>query len=761
MGFDKAKAIRAAEKYLAQNKISSAVQEYLRVVEHDPEDITALNTLGDLYIRLDKKQEAVACFQRVAQHYRQQGFAPKAVAVYKKITRFAADSPEVALALAELYEQQGLLVDARAQYMLVVESHERAGRGQEALEVLRHLADLEPNSIPVRLRLADKYLAAGMNEQAAESFIEAGERQLGRGDYEAALEAFKKALAWRPHSYAALRGQLAAHVALGTADEAAEVLQRVVDERPGDLELRNMLARAQLDAENATGAEAAVRELVARDHSTYALFFEVARLHLQQGSVDDAVSVVARVVEPALSGRQEDALLEILQEALARDPDQLEALRALARVYTWLRDDDNLRVALENLAEIAETLGRDEEEREALTQLVRLAPYEWRYHERLQALGGAIPSEGDATPDDFNEEAEAGGEVPTFESFMLNESHAADTPTDATSSAASSSFGEFEWNSVAPPADTAPAADPNSSFADLNDGYADAHRGFDFSAAEQQSESGAEPRAHETQTTDSYAASMLAQELESVDFYLEQGYADIARDTLDMLERQYGPQPSIDERRRRVAAPEPTPAREVSSPQSVTPEPDSFAPNPWQELSANESQSPRAAHATGERQTPAPAGDPGLADFFDEFREDDAAAQDGDYETHYNMGLAYREMELLDQAVEEFQKAAALAPSGDGTPRYLNCCNMLGHCFMRKGVPRAAAIWFRKGLDSPGQTDDEYQALRFELATAYEQMGDLDSAINTFTEVYGRDVSYRGVADKLRELQARKTTASK
>ena len=124
------------------------------------------------------------------------------------------------------------------------------------------------------------------------------------------------------------------------------------------------------------------------------------------------------------------------------------------------------------------------------------------------------------------------------------------------------------------------------------------------------------------------------------------------------------------------------------------------------------------------------------------------------------MGLAYREMELLDQAVEEFQKAAALAPAGDGTPRYLNCCNMLGHCFMRKGVPRAAAIWFRKGLDSPGQTDDEYQALRFELATAYEQMGDLDSAINTFTEVYGRDVSYRGVADRLRELQARKTVTS-
>jgi hypothetical protein len=81
---------------------------------------------------------------------------------------------------------------------------------------------------------------------------------------------------------------------------------------------------------------------------------------------------------------------------------------------------------------------------------------------------------------------------------------------------------------------------------------------------------------------------------------------------------------------------------------------------------------------------------------------------------------------------------------------------MLGHCFMKKEMPQAAAMWFKKGLEAPGHSEDEYQALRFELGTAYEQMGDLDRAINVFTEVYGIDVSYRGVSDKLRELQALK-----
>src|SRR5207248_11701936 len=108
--------------------------------------------------------------------------------------------------------------------------------------------------------------------------------------------------------------------------------------------------------------------------------------------------------------------------------------------------------------------------------------------------------------------------------------------------------------------------------------------------------------------------------------------------------------------------------------------------------------------------------DPGLAAIFDEFREaveDSSEDEPGaDFDTRYQMGLAYREMGLLDQAVEEFQAAAAIAAPGDGTPRYLHCCNMLGHCFMEKGMPRPATLWFKRGLAAPGQTEDEYQAMR-------------------------------------------------
>jgi tetratricopeptide (TPR) repeat protein len=167
---------------------------------------------------------------------------------------------------------------------------------------------------------------------------------------------------------------------------------------------------------------------------------------------------------------------------------------------------------------------------------------------------------------------------------------------------------------------------------------------------------------------------------------------------------------------------------------------------------------PRQAASNNSQPQPAGKGiDPGLAAIFDEFREavEEGGEEEsgGDFDTRYQMGLAYREMGLLDQAVEEFQSAAGQAAPGDGTPRFLQCCNMLGHCFMEKGMPRPAALWFKRGLEAPGHTEDEYQAMRYDLGTAYEQMGDNGRAIEVLSEVYAIDVSYRGVAERLRELQ--------
>ena len=187
MGFDKTKVVRAAEKYLAQGKIPAAIKEYRQIVDHDPDDFTALNMLGDLYVRTDKKKEAIACFARIAEHYREQGFDLKAIAMYKKIDRLNPGTPEIASKLATLYEGQGLVVDARAQYLVVADVYTRSGQTKKALEVLRKIADLDPHNTDIRLKLADGYLRENFRNEAAEAYMEAGAQLFARSKYERAL----------------------------------------------------------------------------------------------------------------------------------------------------------------------------------------------------------------------------------------------------------------------------------------------------------------------------------------------------------------------------------------------------------------------------------------------------------------------------------------------------------------------------------------------------------------------------------------------
>ena len=95
MAFDKKLAMRNAEKYLSQGKLRAAIGEYRRVTSHDPADVVTLNMLGDLYVKDNDKDSALKCFRNVADHYSGQGFAAKAIAVYNKMSRIAADTRHV------------------------------------------------------------------------------------------------------------------------------------------------------------------------------------------------------------------------------------------------------------------------------------------------------------------------------------------------------------------------------------------------------------------------------------------------------------------------------------------------------------------------------------------------------------------------------------------------------------------------------------------------------------------------------------------
>src|SRR5215211_4148910 len=419
MAFDKAKVLKAAEKFLSQGKINPAIKEYRQIVDNDADDLTALNMLGDLYVRSGKDEEAVRCFERIAEHYNAQEFTLKAIAMYKKIERLRPRDPLIAYKLAELYASQGLVHDARAQYLVVADAYTRAGDNKKTLDVLHKIADLDPNNTEIRLKLADGYVKENMRREAAEAFVQAANRLHQTAAHDKALDAYSKALQLVRDDREALRGVLDTHIARGTADDAAEVLERVVETHEEDKELVSMLARAHLEAEDPKGAERATSLLMAQDASNYTQFLPVTRLYLKTGEVDETIRILSTIIERMLAGREERELLEIVNQVLEQNPDHVAGLRMLVRIHWWQRDMDALRSSLERLAESAEASELVDEERYALTQLVRLAPDEQRYLDRLNLLGGLQ----EETAEEFNampepETGETGEtDIPQFETF--------------------------------------------------------------------------------------------------------------------------------------------------------------------------------------------------------------------------------------------------------------------------------------------------------------------------------------------------------
>jgi tetratricopeptide (TPR) repeat protein len=153
--------------------------------------------------------------------------------------------------------------------------------------------------------------------------------------------------------------------------------------------------------------------------------------------------------------------------------------------------------------------------------------------------------------------------------------------------------------------------------------------------------------------------------------------------------------------------------------------------------------------------TPAPAPASSLNGLLEEMGEAPGMGpvEEEDPETHYNLGVAFREMNLLDEAIGEFQKVVKGAGKTHLPPNYLQACTLLAACFMDKGMAPIAIKWYGRALETPDLDEEAWLALQYDLGIAYEQAGDLPRALEKFSEVYGQNIDFRDVAQKIRTFQ--------
>jgi cytochrome c-type biogenesis protein CcmH/NrfG len=118
-----------------------------------------------------------------------------------------------------------------------------------------------------------------------------------------------------------------------------------------------------------------------------------------------------------------------------------------------------------------------------------------------------------------------------------------------------------------------------------------------------------------------------------------------------------------------------------------------------------------------------------------------------DYESHYDLGVAYKEMGLLDDAIAEFQKA--LRSRSHRLPAY----EALGQCFVEQERYQVAVTVLSRALHEPGLADEQRVGVLYLLGFSSEALQRWNEARSYYQRVYATDIHFRDVAARLAALE--------
>jgi pilus assembly protein FimV len=843
MAANREQVLQSAEKLLSRGKLDQALKEYLRVLEDNAKDIPTLNKVGDLYVRMNRPSESIPYFERIADFYSKDGFFLKAIAIYKKINKIDPARLEVYDRLADLYHKQGLVQDARSQYQVLADHYQKNNRIPDAISVYKKMAAIDPADLRIQVRLADLYRAAGQKDQAVMQYGLIGSMLLKRGAHDEAAQVFQKALELSPGDVETQRNLVRSLLAQKNGAAAMAVLKAA----PRTGESLGLMAEAQLEMGERAEAVRTAEQALALDADAETPRLFLARLRIQEHSLDRAVDALAPLVLTAVTRREFARAAEYLEPVLAADPGHVGALEKMAGIF----EAEGNRPAL---ARLHVQLGHAIEPRDpaAAVEHYRRAqeadPSSIEAANRLKEVGTPpatpAPPAAEAAPEyqelvlDLEDSAAIHAPQPKVASIEVDEPVLSAPPAAASAAAPPASA------SASPPAAASPPPSEGEDQqietliveAEVFARYGLADKAIErlFSLVRRRPDllkarerlvellvethnpalgreaealaasyrdagrledgrrilaraglAGGQAEAASAAPSSPPASFRLEAEFDEFDLGQpaappgERGPAPVFDDAIEFAAGEPGPPPPVE----RLTTPEPlTPVdtefvsyeqlgnlledemsragegEPPSPPETpVVEEANLFADEQKFFNLAEELEKELADEAIAEEsaEIAAPQGEVSLEDIFREFKkgvEQQLSAED--YETHYNLGIAYKEMGLVDEAIGEFQ----LASKDPG--RAVECCSMLGHCFLEKGMPQLAIQWFRKGLETPSIGDNATAGMLYDLARVYQDTGDMDSAYKTYREVFGLNANYRDVVQRVRELDAGRTRGS-
>ncbi len=735
VSIDKGKLIDQAQKYIQKGQFDKAISEYQKIVEADSKDIRTRLKLGELYLKVGNNASAVNEYSAAAESYTSDGFILQAIAVFKQLLKIDPSISDIYVKLAKLYKKQGLIADALAQYRIVIANYEKQGKTVEATGALKDMASMDPENFSIRAKLADLYLKGGDDKKALEEFSLIASDLKKKGRMDDVIILYEKLLSAKPTSREALTGIGEAYLETGKIKKALDSLKAALKSDPNDASALSLLSKVYLELNDEQNAKLTYKNILRIDPSSDDARKGLTKLLIKEGNYEEGMETALPFIDKALEGKNSDGALGLLLEFYrndVRDPRLLDKMANAYRLKGEREKEIAIREELSQLtgeapkveettekaqkeprmeehfvpggkeaekpvkdvykylteAEVYVKYGLADKAIEILNTALNAFPEDKEVRKKLASLGVALPEEAEEV---LPEIEEVSMEVEAQEEVALQEVE--EVP-------------EFETAKEVPAEIT-----------------------------------GERPQQEE----EKYPLSKIKEDMEEADFYIQQGLYEDARNICSRILEFH---PENEETLSKLKAID-------EAAQAILP-----APVPPAAESAVESFFDLAAELDSEEfetlTTPSGMREAekfGFEDIFSEFKKGvDTQLEKEDTETHYNLGIAYKEMGLLDDAIREFKIASA-----DHKIEF-DCYNLIGICYVEKGAYKKAVETFKKGLQLPGISDDEYASMNYELGTAYELSGMTGEALSAYMETSKKNSGFRDVQSKISQLGGSRET---
>jgi tetratricopeptide (TPR) repeat protein len=820
---DREKVLQSAQKYVEKKKYDRAIAEYQRVIQEDPNDARTLLKIGDLQARLQAFPEAIATYDRVGQYYASQGFALKAIAVYKQIRELikkhapalADRYGHIVPKLAEIYTQLGLTSDALAAYDEVATRLQRGGRDREAIDVFRRMVELDPSNPLPHLRLAEACCRVQSLDEAIELFWRAAELLLGLGRREDALKVVERILHFRVDTrFARIAAEL--YLERGSREDGLQALAKLqvcFQTDPRDLDTLGLLARAfGLIGQDAKALEV-YKEMarLAREQGKGDLYKQLLK-HLRQIAADDeVVKSLESVRAPAPSSAPPtssvplsiaDSAVDVIDEAPEKGgatttlpPDivvvdeqaavveevaepqpsfdaRAHAKKAIVdadsfkRLRLYPKAIETLHIALEIeprsleiRAKLRELLIESGDREGAITETVNLAALHLDRGEHPEAetllrevievepthaAALAMLEQVAPVPEVATENTGTGRGRPVLDTFDPD----APLPSyDLEEVGADQALHRGTTNTTGPKlliVDEPFAPEEPRPLPSYAQPSAERAAGFE-EVVEEISVIEEPPPLHVA--TDMEA---LEEALDEAEFFVARGLHEDARAILQDQLAKTPNHPLVLERLREVeeslAASGSSQTIERSMLGAAASAPAVPALDVAASLGALEQVELPAESAQSSEVTSSMV-DVDVDQVFEKFRAGVRAQVVGaDSATHYDLGVAYKEMGLVTEAIGEFEQAAR------DPHRECMCYAMIGLIYLEQNQLERSAESYVKALGAQAKTVEQEMNLYYDLGTVYEMKGQKADALYYFQKIARRDPGYRDVADRLSAL---------